>query len=140
MNDGKAFESFTVAAFKTRIITRQLSSCSSPSLFSFRSLFPADVSRLLDFRVGSISSDVTRRLKNFVGSPLYYLSPLGLEILSATSSSGGSNKRGMISALIEEVICGGSVTKSEVSFKCLEKAAPAIQLMGPLASLFYHHK
>ena len=94
-NDGKPFEDFVAAALKTRIMLRRLNQIGSrTSCFYFSDLFPADVSRIYNDKemfindccyLHAISSKAN--LSKMLTSPLYYLFPLGLEILEKQINS-----------------------------------------------------
>ena len=140
-NDGKPFENFVVSALKTRIITRRLSDASSASAsFRFIDLFPADVSRMLcNTSIGPFSLDNEDRsfnsfvspchihgisskekLSKMMTAPLYYLFPLGLEILNADTSKVDNNRSGgVIVPLVES-----SSTTNSGDFKFQIKVSP----------------
>ena len=139
-NNGKIFENFIVNAFKARIIIRIINRRRSEesllwATFRFIDLLPVDASRIIvdsftmegrSFNnyvfpcyLHGISSK--KNLSKMLTAPLYYLFPLGLEVLH---TDGSNNHSGVIIPLVQEcspVVCDNLYFDIEVSPRCCDK-------------------
>lgn len=107
-NDGVHFEKFVTESLTARIITRKLLAAPSGdgwATFSFNSLFPADVSSVVNAQspLGDMSYSLhgiasKSSLAKMLTSPLYYLFPLGLDELKREEADSAS---GIISDLVQ---------------------------------------
>jgi hypothetical protein len=109
--DGKSFEVFVSATFKSRILLRtMLNNNNDFGIFSFKSLFPADISGILTSKlwdgsevyIHGIASKAA--LQKMLTYPLYYIFPVGLEALDEIDFLNGCILTQFISSTLEQEI------------------------------------